>query len=238
VAGGTALTTSKAPHSQSGNVPVEQTTSSSGSPSGASDQGPAEQSDGDSDISMDEDQSSRESSQSPTSNEDATQLQPNAIETESISVVRESTADSVESQSSNPSKADDGQQTRFSDLEKDDSANNDASAPLLTAEQPGTTGAADIAELDDTQADLGKACHDTTSESEADSLNPSRLTPAVGHVSADEDMEASSKAGRLGQISTVGHPREELQEIEDTQIIDGVVAEVNVVSSLGGGLLD
>ncbi|KAK4447483.1 protein red1 [Podospora aff. communis PSN243] len=213
---------SSAPHSQTENVPVEQTSSSSGSPSGTSDQGPAEQSDGDNDISMDEDQSSRESSQSPAAFENTTQLRPNAMETESIGAVRETTAKFVESQGSNASKADHVQRIPSSNLEKDD---RDASALSVIAEQLSTTGAAEVTELDDTQAELGNASHDNSSESEADSLSPSRLTPATGHGSADEDMEVDSKAEGLDQISMVGQPREDLQEIEDAQTIDGVVAE-------------
>ncbi|KAK0632228.1 hypothetical protein B0T14DRAFT_559941 [Immersiella caudata] len=213
-------------NSQTGSAPVEQVPAALGTPPGTSDQGPEEQSDGASDISMDEDQSSRESSRGPASNIDAAQPQFDAMETLNVGVERESVAISVEPQSSKPPDADDGQRNLSSDLGMDDGASRDAPAPLLIAEQPSETRPEEAAEPDKTQADLEGARHDTSGESEAETLSPPQSTPASGHVSADEGTDMDSKAEQLDQISTVGQPREDAQEIEDAQVIDGLVAEI------------
>lgn len=214
---------------------MEQVTSASGSPLDASDQGLREQSDGASDISMDEDQSSRDSSQNPTSREESSQgVHHGTSDIASANIEVESGADSYSPQNSHPSRADDDHGNVISpEAEEDGGTDLDVSAPMEIAEQLGATPGDETTEADkDTHGDLEKAVHDLPAEVEFRSPSPPQLDHAADHMSTDEDMDESPDFEPLDQISSVVQPCKDAQETE------GVANEVNVVSSLNVDLLD
>jgi hypothetical protein len=212
--------------------------SASGSPSSAPNQSPLEESDGASDISMDEDQSSREPSQNPTLNREAAHINHNSSEMASAGDERECSANPNILQSIPHSERGEEQGNLSPNSSgNDDPADTNASPHLGIAEQLSVTGGEETAKSDDdAQVDLDKVQQNVPVEPESESLSPAQPNLAGGHLSADKDTGGVSNTEQLDQISSVGQPREDVQEIENVQRIEGVSTEVNVVSFLSVGL--
>ncbi|KAK0655567.1 hypothetical protein B0T16DRAFT_14252 [Cercophora newfieldiana] len=218
---------SSVPDSHTGSAAAEHTSSASVTPSSAPVQALGPESDGASDISMDEDQSSRESSQSPSSQGEPLPLHHEATVLTSAATEGGSVADSPEPQSGHSSEEDDKQPKLQSDPEQNDGAGMEITNPPGFAEQSGAAGGEEVTKADDNiQADLEVDQHSVLSESEVGSLSPPEQNPTAGYISADEGTDGSPNAEQVHQISGVGQPREDVQEIEDAQQIDGVAPKV------------
>jgi len=211
------------PNSRIGSTSAEQNTTALNSPSGGSDHVTTEHGDGDSDISMDEDQSSRESSQDSVADREASEShdvvmgQMPGVDAESTSIVANG------SSIAQPGETDSGHRDMAAS-EPAGSSHEDASSPSPSA----GFEHAHAAPGEESRATGG----DTTIAEPlvSRSAGSSPVDATTDHAMTDEDKERSLDDEELDQISGVTQPREDAQEIEAE-----LAREVNVVSSSDAG---